>query len=172
MFLDLAELLIVRESNQLNPANMNINKNMNEDLESANLNDNEINTSLMYINQTPTDRKEPGSQIHSVGNDGESKKDDNNIAVQDIMNAVKKLSNETHIRPQITFIDFAGQKMYYAFHQIYLSPRTFSILVVDMTKNFDDIVEEPKINEIVEKGCSRFESWTYRGKKKKTEQKN
>lgn len=164
MTLDFAEFLIVRESNQINPENIHITKSMTEDLESAELNDNEENTSLMYKDETPTDSKEPGSQINSVGNTGESKKDDSNIAVHDIMNAVKKLSNETQMRPQITFIDFAGQKMYYAFHQIYLSPRTFCILVVDMTKDFDDIVEEPKINEMIEKGCSRFESWTYRGK--------
>lgn len=73
-----------------------------------------------------------------------------------------ELSDEKHLRPQITFLDFAGQKTYYAFNQIYLSPKSSYILVVDMTKNFDEIVHEPGDEEIQE-NCSRFESWKYKG---------
>lgn len=75
-----------------------------------------------------------------------------------IMNAVKDLSNEKHLCPRITFLDFAGQSLYYAFHQIYLSPKTCYILVVDMTKGFNE-----KVSETDETRCSLFESWTYKG---------
>lgn len=78
-----------------------------------------------------------------------------------IMDAVKDLSIENHICPRVTFLDFAGQSMYYAFHQIYFSPKTCYILVVDMTKNLDD-----KVTKTDEKCCSLFKSWTYEGMKK------
>ena len=85
-----------------------------------------------------------------------------NIHMTDIMNAVKKLSRESNERKSITFLDFAGQSIYYAFHQIYLSPETFSILVVDMEKNPKKICE-PNKNSDYEICCSRFKSWTYEG---------
>lgn len=86
-----------------------------------------------------------------------------NTAISTLMDAVKEMSNENNIRPHITFLDFAGQKMYYAFHQIYLSPKTFYILVVDMTKGFEEKVEG---NNTGERGCSGFDSWLYKGKNK------
>lgn len=79
-------------------------------------------------------------------------------AISKIMDAVKDLSNENHLRPRITFLDFAGQSMYYAFQQIYFSPKTCYILVVDMTKKPDEKVLETDV-----KCCSLFESWTYKG---------
>lgn len=83
---------------------------------------------------------------------------DENHAISKIMDALKQLSNEKDLRPRITFLDFAGQSLYYAFHQIYLSPKTCYILVVDMTKKF---TEKPKTDE---ECASRFTSWTYEGK--------
>lgn len=87
-----------------------------------------------------------------------------NIDMESIMDAVQKLSRESSEKKTITFLDFAGQSIYYAFHQIYLSPETFSILVVDMKKNPNDKCEpnEKSNNEI---RCGRFESWTYEGNK-------
>lgn len=82
------------------------------------------------------------------------------IAVSKIMDHLKEMSETDYLGPQITFLDFAGQKMYYSYHQIYLRPGTFYILVVDMTKKLDEIVEDPETDE---KGCTRFESWTYKG---------
>ena len=80
-----------------------------------------------------------------------------NYAMSSIMEAVNELSRENTRRKTITFLDFAGQSIYYAFHQIYHSPETFSILVVDMGKN-------PKVQcETDGKCCSRFQSWTYEG---------
>lgn len=89
------------------------------------------------------------------------------------MNAIteelnNELSGRKHLPTQVTFLDFAGQSMYYAFHQIFLSPKTFYILVVDMTKGLDEKVEEPSDMEDKspgkhEKLCSRFQSWEYKG---------
>lgn len=81
-------------------------------------------------------------------------------AISEIIDDVKKQSSEKPLRPQITFFDFAGQSLYYAFHQIYLSPKTFYILVVDMTKGPNEQVLEPDVDEI---DCSTFKSWKYKG---------
>uniref|UniRef100_A0A8W8NYB5 COR domain-containing protein n=1 Tax=Magallana gigas TaxID=29159 RepID=A0A8W8NYB5_MAGGI len=80
-------------------------------------------------------------------------------AILKIKDAVNELLNETDMRPRITFLDFAGQSMYYAFHQIFLRPKSCSILVVDMTKSLNDIVDFQDENE---KECSQFASWRFR----------
>lgn len=81
-------------------------------------------------------------------------------AILKIKDAVNELLNETDLRPRITFLDFAGQSMYYAFHQIFLRPKSCSILVMDITKNFDD---EVGVQDGNEKECSQFASWKYSG---------
>lgn len=81
-----------------------------------------------------------------------------NYAFSKIMDAVKELSSDSHLYPRITFLDFAGQSMYYAFQQIYFSPKTCYILVVDMTKHPNE-----KVDETDETCCSLFKSWTYKG---------
>lgn len=109
------------------------------------------------------------SQIKN-GRNGEINDSDKDIeaneteetTISTLMDAVNEMSENNHIRPQITFLDFAGQRMYYAFHQIYLSPKTIYILVVDMTKDLEDEVEV----DDDEKGCSGFDSWVYKGKNK------
>jgi hypothetical protein len=60
----------------------------------------------------------------------------------------------------LSMTDFAGQCAYYACHQVYLSNRAFYILVVDMSKNFEEKVSP---DEIDQKG-THFQDWTYRGK--------
>lgn len=80
-------------------------------------------------------------------------------AILKIKDAVNVLLNETDLRPRITFLDFAGQSMYYAFHQIFLRPSSCSILVVDMTKSLDKVDYQDEN----EKECSQFASWTYKG---------
>lgn len=84
--------------------------------------------------------------------------DNEKYAISKIMDVVKQVSTETHLHPRITFLDFAGQSAYYAFHQIYLSPKTCYILVVDMTKSPDE-----QDIELDERTGSRFESWTFKG---------
>ncbi|XP_062612066.1 uncharacterized protein LOC134273859 [Saccostrea cucullata] len=54
--------------------------------------------------------------------------------------------------------DFAGQAVYYACHQIYLSPRCFYLLVLDMSKDMDTLVNV----EVCEYKRSIFSTWTYR----------
>lgn len=110
------------------------------------------------------------SKNEKIRNEIETNKDEN---YSEILNAIteelnNELSGRKHLPTQVTFLDFAGQSMYYAFHQIFLSPKTFYILVVDMTKGLDDKVEEPSDMEDKspgkhEKLCSRFQSWEYKG---------
>lgn len=72
----------------------------------------------------------------------------------------EELSSDDCLCPRITFLDFAEQStcMYYPFQQIYFSPKTCYILVVDMTKHPNE-----RISETDEIGGSRFLSWTYKG---------
>lgn len=115
----------------------------------------------------------PKPKSKSIRRDVEANKDENYTT---LLNDIKKeldreLSDKNHLPPRVTFLDFAGQSMYYAFHQIYLSPKTFYILVVDMTKKLDGKVD--KVDKLItkdwgspgqyEKSCSRFESYTYKG---------
>ncbi|XP_048741997.2 ankyrin-1-like isoform X3 [Ostrea edulis] len=86
----------------------------------------------------------------------DTKEEDKENVVKEIVDAITHLVKEKPGKPRITFLDFAGQGDYYAFHQIYLSPKTFYILVVDMSKNFDDK------NELDERSGSRFTSWKYK----------
>ncbi|XP_061193809.1 uncharacterized protein LOC133202049 [Saccostrea echinata] len=62
------------------------------------------------------------------------------------------------IEKRITMVDFAGQCAYYASHQIFLSPRAFFILVLNMEKRFDDKVGE----EVCSQEGSIFRGWTHR----------
>lgn len=75
-----------------------------------------------------------------------------------MIDAVKELSCDDYLCPRITFLDFAGQSMYYAFQQIYFSAKTCYILVVDMTKKPNE-----QVHETDDRCCSLFESWTYKG---------
>lgn len=93
-----------------------------------------------------TRSKHRSSQVMLERNDGnvytDSDDEDNEKnAISKIMDDVKMLKNETDLRPRITFLDFAGQNLYYAFHQIFLSPKSCFILVVDMTKNLYEKVD-------------------------------
>nr|XP_034322044.1 uncharacterized protein LOC105340271 isoform X2 [Crassostrea gigas] len=80
-------------------------------------------------------------------------------AISKIKDALNELLNEKKLRPRITFLDFPGQSMYYAFPQIYLRPESCPILVVDMTKSLNEKVDVKDKNE---KECSQFTSWRYK----------
>lgn len=120
-------------------------------------------------NKSPKERDIPKTKPKSNRRDVEAYKDEN---FSELLNDITKelnneLSDKKRLPPRVTFLDFAGQRMYYAFHQIYLSPKTFYILVVDMTKKLDGNVDEVISNEFRshekdENGCSRFESWKYK----------
>lgn len=115
------------------------------------------NTSLLngenYSLQTRTEKSHRSNSTDFVSNYGHS--NDEKYAMSKIMEALEQLNK--NLRPRITFIDFAGQSIYYAFHQIYLSPKTCYILVLDMTKGLNEKVDS---DETV---GSRFVSWTYKG---------
>lgn len=91
-----------------------------------------------------------------------SAKVETNIDIASIIDAVQKLTIEGNDKKTITFLDFAGQSIYYAFHQIYFSHATFCILVVDMSKNPEDKCEAKHVSDN-DFCCSRYESWTYKG---------
>lgn len=117
-------------------------------------------TPLMPLMNGESDSLQNRTEKSDIRNnkDFESNNGHNNneeYAMFKIMDALEQLT--TNPRPRITFIDFAGQSIYYAFHQIYLSPKTCYILVVDMTKGYD---EKADSDETV---SSRFVSWTYKG---------
>ncbi|XP_061193664.1 uncharacterized protein LOC133201888 [Saccostrea echinata] len=69
---------------------------------------------------------------------------------------VKNISEDPD--KKITMTDFAGQCAYYASHQIFLSPRAFFILVLNMEKKFDDKVGE----EVCCQEGSIYRGWTNR----------
>lgn len=60
----------------------------------------------------------------------------------------------------LSLLDFAGHSAYYACHHIFISPRVFFILVVDMSKD---------LNEKATPTCNEtdliYSNWTYAGKK-------
>lgn len=60
----------------------------------------------------------------------------------------------------LSLLDFAGHSAYYACHHIFISPRVFFILVVDMLKD---------LNEKATQACTEtdliYSDWTYAGKK-------
>ncbi|XP_062572583.1 probable serine/threonine-protein kinase roco5 [Saccostrea cucullata] len=58
----------------------------------------------------------------------------------------------------LSILDFGGQCMYYACHQIYLSKRAFYILVVDMSKNLEDVIDE----ELCDQKDTMFSNWSHR----------
>lgn len=82
-------------------------------------------------------------------------KTSNSINMDTIMEAVHYFSKH-HRNCRVTFMDFSGQSIYYALHQIYLSPKTVYILVLDMSKSFKD-------KECKSARKTRFESWTFKG---------
>lgn len=133
-----------RAKSEQNESLQNRNKQENKELQPY------LDKMLLEVNET-----------NNKNNDEGMEGDENEIfGVSEIMDYVRAMSGTDYLGPQITFLDFAGQKIYYSYHQIYLSPGTFYILVVDMTKQLDEKVEVPETDE---KGCTRFESWTYKG---------
>ncbi|XP_062597903.1 uncharacterized protein LOC134259323, partial [Saccostrea cucullata] len=57
----------------------------------------------------------------------------------------------------LTFFDFGGQCAYYACHQIYLTRRAFYIVVVDASKDLDQVVDTAVCDQM----DTVFSGWTY-----------
>ncbi|XP_061187271.1 uncharacterized protein LOC133195444 [Saccostrea echinata] len=68
----------------------------------------------------------------------------------------QKILSDKEKLPTVSMLDFAGQLAYYACHQIYVTPKAFFILVLDMTKRFEDVVSKEKDNQ----EGSIFSVWT------------
>ncbi|XP_062594342.1 uncharacterized protein LOC134255816, partial [Saccostrea cucullata] len=66
--------------------------------------------------------------------------DKQNIPKESDLSGILRVSKDVSGDPEkkITMVDFAGQCSYYASHQIFLSPRAFFILVLNMEKKFGD----------------------------------
>lgn len=104
-----------------------------------------------------TDRILPiSNEIHQNVETNQDHTGNEKYAMAKLMDALEQIDKNPG--PRITFIDFAGQSQYYAFLQIYLSPKTCYILVVDMTKSPNANVPDPD-----GEAGSRFVSWTYMG---------
>lgn len=58
----------------------------------------------------------------------------------------------------LSILDFAGQSAYYACHHIFLSPRAFYILVVDMSEDLKSLA-----THACEKQGLIYSEWTYAG---------
>ncbi|XP_061171149.1 uncharacterized protein LOC133180698 [Saccostrea echinata] len=74
---------------------------------------------------------------------------------------ILRVSKQVFDEPEkkISMVDFAGQCSYYSSHQIFLSPRAFFILVLNMEKKFNEMVGE----EVCSQERSIYKGWTYRG---------
>ncbi|XP_062595034.1 uncharacterized protein LOC134256400 [Saccostrea cucullata] len=70
----------------------------------------------------------------------------------------EKILSEKEKLPTVSMLDFAGQLAYYACHQIYVTPKAFFVLVLDMTRRFEDVVSKDKDNQ----EGSIFSVWTYK----------
>lgn len=68
-------------------------------------------------------------------------------------NSYKNVTEQT-----ISLLDFDGKCGYYDIHPIFFNKRSFFILVIDLTKSLDLVVEDTG-----SEGTS-FEQWTYKGR--------
>ncbi|XP_062572698.1 probable serine/threonine-protein kinase pats1 [Saccostrea cucullata] len=64
---------------------------------------------------------------------------------------------DTENKCLLSVVDFAGQCAYYACHQVYLSRRAFYLLVIDMSKRFDEKVDKA----LCEQEGTMFADWTF-----------
>lgn len=151
---------ITRKDLNLQTVQIDIKKKENSDDGS------ECLTPLLDDDNKDNDKDDSGREEHEENQKHEDHEDtfqvETNIEITSIMDAVHKLSKEGNERKTITFLDFAGQNIYYAFQQIYFSPESFFILVVDMRKDPKHLCENDDMC------CSRFNSWTYKGNEIKT----
>ncbi|XP_061170562.1 uncharacterized protein LOC133179903, partial [Saccostrea echinata] len=85
---------------------------------------------------------------------GENERNDQKLA-RDVM---EKILDARENETSVSMFDFAGQFAYYACHQIYMRSEAFYVLVMDMSKAFQDVVS----GETTECEGSIFSTWTYK----------
>ncbi|XP_062593255.1 uncharacterized protein LOC134254740, partial [Saccostrea cucullata] len=98
--------------------------------------------------QQPTENKR--RKMHAGENDG--------IDQQLARDVLKKILDDKENEISVTMIDFAGQFAYYACHQIYMRSEAFYVLVLDMSKDFENFV----CSDRDECQGSIFSTWTYK----------
>ncbi|XP_062599087.1 uncharacterized protein LOC134260555, partial [Saccostrea cucullata] len=83
-----------------------------------------------------------------------------NVPEKSEISGILRVSKDVSADPEkkITMVDFAGQCSYYASHQIFLSPRAFFILVLNMEKKLDEKVGK----EVCSQEGSVYEGWTHK----------
>ncbi|XP_062605626.1 uncharacterized protein LOC134267428 [Saccostrea cucullata] len=96
----------------------------------------------------PTENKR--RKMHAGENDG--------IDEQLARDVMKKILDAKENEISVSMIDFAGQFAYYACHQIYMRSEAFYVLVLDMSKDFENFV----CCERDECRGSIFSTWTYK----------
>ncbi|XP_062584574.1 uncharacterized protein LOC134246257 isoform X2 [Saccostrea cucullata] len=86
--------------------------------------------------------------------------DKQNIPKESEISGILRVSKDASDEPEkkITMVDFAGQCSYYASHQIFLSPRAFFILVLNMEKKLLEKVGK----EVCSQEGSIYEGWTHK----------
>ncbi|XP_062576661.1 uncharacterized protein LOC134238559 [Saccostrea cucullata] len=145
-------------SSEVDLSNSNENRD-NLELEKSDIDTEEICTreekeeSNIELSTSPTEVKEEVNTVEVMASvlSSEAKK-----KVKDEI--FQKILSEKENLPTVSMLDFAGQLAYYACHQIYVTPKAFFILVLDMTKKFEDVVEKEKDNQ----EGSVFSVWTYK----------
>ncbi|XP_062571415.1 probable serine/threonine-protein kinase pats1 [Saccostrea cucullata] len=105
------------------------------------------------LSSPPTKRKKEVSTVEIMASVLSSKEE--KMVKDEIF---QKILSEKENLPTVSMLDFAGQLAYYACHQIYVTPKAFFILVLDMTKKFEDVVDKEKDNQ----EGSIFSVWTYK----------
>ncbi|XP_061195215.1 uncharacterized protein LOC133203452 [Saccostrea echinata] len=107
----------------------------------------------MEMSSSPTEDTEEETTVETMANILSSEAQ---AMVKDEI--FQKILSEKEKLPTVSMLDFAGQLAYYACHQIYVTPKAFFILVLDMTKMFEDVVSQEKDNQ----EGSIFSVWTYK----------
>ncbi|XP_062593366.1 uncharacterized protein LOC134254841, partial [Saccostrea cucullata] len=101
-----------------------------------------------------------GNEAAAFVDEREKFEDKKMVSENSEISGILKVSKDVLGDPEkkITMVDFAGQCSYYASHQIFLSPRAFFILVLNMEKKFDEKVGK----EVCSQEGSIYEGWTHK----------
>jgi hypothetical protein len=103
--------------------------------------------------------------VGRITDDAVNELDKNQPIVGEEENVIPPSVNEKPTQ-MISLFDFAGQDAYYACHHIFLSPRSFYILVTDMSKGLDEIPvtgQSQELNNARAKVGRIHSDWTYQG---------
>ncbi|XP_062570165.1 uncharacterized protein LOC134232224 isoform X2 [Saccostrea cucullata] len=137
-------------------------QDIEKQLENKNLVSEKISVKQMS-KDNPNPNPNPGTDLSKKVTLPEKSAEKNEVspnADKDSVSEFLRISSSDSDDPEkrITILDFAGQCAYYATHQVFMSPRAFFILVLNMEKKFDDQVGE----DVCSQAGSVFKDWTHR----------